>query len=48
MFWQAAVPVATLRKPLFVKQMHRDWEHFLPHPAFSCPSRATNIVAKSD
>ena len=32
MFWQAAVLVATVRKPLFGKQIQMDMEHFLPHP----------------
>ena len=32
MFWQVAELVATVRKPLFGKQLQRYMEHFLPHP----------------
>ena len=50
MFWQAEVLVATLRIPLFGKQIQRDWEHFLPQPESSalsaCLQRERATLAK--
>ena len=41
MFWQAAAPVAAVRKPYIGKQIQSNWEHFLPQPASSLRDRRT-------
>ena len=46
MFWQAAVLVATVRKPLFGKLIQMDMEHFLPHLQLPVPGRRSFRTVK--